>query len=64
MCPLDTFLVAGGLLDQIPPYYFAIPLAVLIYLVNWTYCLICDQLQGYKDTDLASLKGLFLIECG
>jgi len=34
---------------------FAIPCAMLIYLVYLTYCKICDQLQGYKDTDLAYL---------
>ena len=34
---------------------FAIPCAMLIYLVYLTYCKICDRLQGYKDTDLASL---------
>jgi len=29
---------------------------MLIYLVYVTYCKICDRLQGYKDTDLASLR--------
>jgi len=28
---------------------------MLIYLVNLTYCNICDQLLGYKDAALASL---------
>ena len=36
--------------------YFAIPFAVLIYLVYLTYCKSCGRLQGYKDTDLASLN--------
>ena len=35
--------------------HFAILFAMLIYLVYLTYCKICDRLQGYKDTDLASL---------
>jgi len=35
--------------------HFAIPFAMLIYLVYLTYCKICGRLQGYKDTDLASL---------
>ena len=35
--------------------HFAIPFAMLIYLVYLTYCKICGPLQGYKDTDLASL---------
>jgi len=34
----------------------AISLAMLIYLVYLTYCKKCDQLYGYKDTDLASLS--------
>jgi len=34
---------------------FAIPFTLLIYLVYLTYCKMCDQLKGYKDTDLASL---------
>ena len=29
---------------------------MLIYLVYLTYCKICGRLQGYKDTDLASLS--------
>ena len=33
-----------------------IPFAMLIYLVYLTYCMICDRFEGYKDTDLASLK--------
>jgi len=35
---------------------FAIPFAMLIYIVYLTYCKICDQFKGYKDTDLASLS--------
>ena len=35
--------------------HFAIPFAMLIYLVYLTYCKMCGRLQGYKDTDLASL---------
>ena len=34
---------------------YAIPFTMLIYLVYLTYCKICDRLEGYKDTDLASL---------
>jgi len=37
---------------------FAIPFAILFYLVYLTYCKICDRLYGYmyNDTDLASLN--------
>ena len=35
---------------------FAIPFAMLLDLVYLLYCKICDRLQGYKDTDLESLK--------
>ena len=35
---------------------FAIPFAIVIYWVYWTYCKIFDRFEGYKDTDLASLK--------
>jgi len=32
-----------------------IPLAMLINLVDLTYCKVCYRLQGNQDTDLASL---------
>ena len=38
---------------------FAIPCAMLIYLVYLTYCKICDRLQGYKDTDLAYISAFW-----
>ena len=47
-----TFLSKTHYLSQ----KFAIPFILLIYLVYFTYCKICDRLYGYKDTDLASLK--------
>jgi len=36
--------------------HFPIPFAMLIYIVYLTYCKICGRLQGYKNTDLASLN--------
>jgi len=35
---------------------FLSPLTMLIYLVYLTYCMICDRLKGYKDTDRASFN--------
>ena len=35
---------------------FAITFTTIIYLVYLLYSKICDRLQGYKDTDLASLN--------
>jgi len=52
-CCLFTFCPKTHYLS----HKFAIPFAVLIYLVYITYCKICDRLYlGYKDTDLASLN--------
>ena len=35
-------------------FFFAVLL--ILHLVYSTYCKVCDQLQGYKDTDITSLK--------
>ena len=35
---------------------FTIPFTILIYLAYLRYCKIYNRLQGYKDTDLASLS--------
>jgi len=45
-CPLTHYLWQN----------FANPFAMIIYLVYLTFCRICDWLQGYKDTNLASLS--------
>jgi len=48
-CFIDTFLSKTHYLSR----NFVIHLEMLIPLVYWTYCKICDRLQGYQDTDLA-----------